>query len=79
MAEDASSLIAAARSDLERARVLIESEIRDYPAPIAGCDAQFNHLLSERKRVRAALAALEDVPFIATPRTPMPGAGIESR
>lgn len=26
----------------------VKAEIRGYPGPIAGCDAQFNHLLEQR-------------------------------
>jgi hypothetical protein len=40
----------------------VEREIRQYPAPIPACDAQFNHLLDERsaipqEMVRAGIAA----------------------
>jgi hypothetical protein len=40
----------------------VEREIRQYPAPIPACDAQFNHLLEERsgipqEMVRAGIAA----------------------
>jgi len=56
-----------------------DSEIAAYPAPISGCDAQFNHLLAERRRLARALSALRAEVFIPTPRTPMPGTGIESR
>ena len=30
--------------------------IKNYPTPIAGCDEQFNFLLSERDRLRNLLA-----------------------
>ena len=41
---------------LSRARMLLTDEIADYPTPISGCDAQFNPLLAERRRIGAALA-----------------------
>lgn len=48
-------------TDDERSRLLdekaaIAEEIRGYPAPIAGCDAQFNHLLERRREIEHALA-----------------------
>ena len=64
---------------LELARELLLREISTYPTPIAGCDAQFNHLLSDRTRLSKALAALEDRPFVPTPRALRPGAVSESR
>lgn len=50
--------IRAAEAALEAARRRLADEISGYPGPIAGCDAQFNHLLAQRDRVNAALAAL---------------------
>lgn len=55
--------LAAAISDLDE-------EIRTYPGPISGCDAQYNHLLAERRRGRTALAALKAEIHIPTPRAP---------
>ena len=37
----------------------IDQEIRDYPTPIAACDAQFNFLLEERARIKQELVELE--------------------
>ena len=68
-----------AASELEAARNLIQDEIREYPTPISGCDAQYNHLIGLRKSVTAALDALSAPAFVATPRTLEPGAGVESR
>ena len=34
----------------------IYEQIKHYPTPIAGCDEQFNFLLSERDRLRNLLA-----------------------
>lgn len=34
----------------------VEHEIRQYPAPISACDAQFNHLLEERSSIPRELA-----------------------
>jgi hypothetical protein len=49
-----------ARLSLEAARRKVETEITSYPRPIAGCDAQFNHLLAARERISLALRALRD-------------------
>lgn len=69
----------AALASLRQARTALSEEISAYPTPIAGCDAQFNHLLAERRRVLAALDALGEEVFIPTPRSPTPQAGVESR
>ncbi|WP_299730452.1 hypothetical protein [uncultured Tateyamaria sp.] len=71
--------ILAARAELKVARQLLQDEISSYPAPIAGCDAQFNHLLAERQKVLAALSDLDEIVFVPTPRSPTPQAGVESR
>ncbi|MGF1447452.1 MAG: hypothetical protein ACFBRM_14815 [Pikeienuella sp.] len=34
----------------------VKAEIHAYPRPIAGCDAQFNHLLARRSELLSALA-----------------------
>lgn len=74
-----SNCIAAAKAELQHARKLLNAEISDYPAPIAGCDAQFNHLIGERQKVLNAIKTLDDVVFVPTPRSPTPEAGVESR
>lgn len=51
--------IAAARARLRAALMAIDAELHAYPAPVAGCDAQYNHLLARRRKVRTALTALE--------------------
>ena len=48
----------AARARLEAERERIREEISSYPAPIAGCDEQFNYLLERRQQVRRELARL---------------------
>ena len=68
-----------AQTALRAARAALIGEISVYPAPIAGCDAQFNHLLAERQRVTNALAALDDAVFIPTPRSPTTTEIVESR
>ena len=68
-----------ARKSLCSARHLLGDEIANYPTPIAGCDAQFNHLLAERHKVLEALRTLDSRFFVPTPRTPTENAGIESR
>lgn len=60
--------MAQALSGLEAAKALIDTEISDYPTPIAGCDAQFNHLLAEQRKVARALRELKSEVFIPTPR-----------
>ena len=47
-----------ARARLEGERRRIQEEISRYPAPIAGCDEQFNYLLERRSEVRRELARL---------------------
>jgi hypothetical protein len=42
---------AALRETLAR----LDAEIRAYPTPIPRCDAQFNHLIEERDRIRRLL------------------------
>lgn len=76
---DLDELRRAATAALEALRRGIETEIQRYPAPISGCDAQFNHLLAERRRVSDALSDLDAAVFVPTPRAPVPGRGIESR
>jgi len=41
--------------DLEAKLKEINAEIRYYPGPIAGCDAQFNWLLEERMHINKQL------------------------
>lgn len=69
----------AAKTQLATARQLLSDEIANYPGPIAGCDAQFNHLLADRQKITGALAALEAEVFVPTPRSPTPHSGVESR
>ena len=64
---------------LRAARHLLLKEISSYPGPIAGCDAQFNHLLSDRTRISNAIRELESRPFVPTPRVREPGGVAESR
>lgn len=71
--------IDAAAQALETARQMISDEIRDYPTPISGCDAQYNHLLSRRTQIARALTALNSDAFVPTPRTLVEGSGVESR
>lgn len=65
---DQASPTARARAALVEAAAELDGEIRAYPTPISGCDAQYNHLLAERRRVRSALAALDAPVHIPTPR-----------
>ena len=68
-----------ARAELSKAHKLIQDEIRDYPTPISGCDAQFNHLIGLRGSINEALRALDNPRFVATPRLLEPTARVESR
>ena len=61
---------ARARMALAEAAAELDAEIRAYPTPVSGCDAQYNHLLAERSRVRRALDALDAPVHIPTPRAP---------
>ena len=79
MPQNYDSLRARAERALRDARHRLDAEISAYPTPISGCDAQFNHLLAERRRLARALSALGAEVFIPTPRLPMPGTRIESR
>ncbi len=67
---DQSGSMARAHAALCAARDELDAEIRGYPVPISGCDAQYNHLLAERRRVHAALLALSEQVHIPTPRAP---------
>ena len=68
-----------AKAELQQARKLLQEELRNYPTPVSGCDAQYNHLVGLRSSISEALRMLEAPRFVATPRTPFPGAGVESR
>ena len=70
MPESYDSLRAVAEAERFRARVAPDREIADDPTPVAGCDAQFTHLLAERRRLSAALDALAQEVFVPTPRWP---------
>jgi hypothetical protein len=67
---DQHSPTARARAALSEAAAELDAEIHGYPTPISGCDAQYNHLLAERRRVRRALEALDAPVHIPTPRAP---------
>ena len=74
-----SESISAAVRELEVAKSTLIDEIRHYPTPISGCDAQFNHLLAQRTQVDNALSALRQPVFVATPRRLHALSGVESR
>ncbi len=79
MTDTYASLRAGAEQALVDARRALDREISEYPAPIAGCDAQFNHLLAERRRLAAALDALRAEVFVPTPRMPSRTSRVKSR
>ena len=72
-------MLARAEADLRAARDLLSDELRAYPTPVSGCDAQYNFLLGQRGSISDALRTLAAPRFVATPRTPEPLAGVESR
>ena len=47
------------RARLAQLQEAVAVEIRTYPTPIPGCDAQFNHLLERRTALNEALARLD--------------------
>lgn len=57
------------RAHLEAMRLAVMREIRSYPQPIAGCDAQIPVLWEQRDAISAELARLD-----AAARDPSPGA-----
>ena len=71
--------IAEAKKLLSHALTEIRFELENYPTPIAGCDAQYNHLLAERAKIEAALKAIGKDVFVATPRQLNPFDRIEQR
>ena len=56
----APALLEAAHARLKARLAALNAEIRDYPQPIARCDAQLGGLVEERARVRAELDELEE-------------------
>lgn len=79
MSDLAQDLLHRAEACLKAARKALSEEIASYPTPISGCDAQFNHLLAERRRANAGLSALGKQVFVPTPRKPDAAARVESR
>ena len=49
------------RARLEAVKAALKAELRDYPKPITACDAQYNHLSDERRRLAGELATLEEL------------------
>lgn len=45
---------------LKAQRAAVKVELAAYPAPIPACDAQYNHLAEERRRLSADLARLAE-------------------
>jgi hypothetical protein len=72
-------LKAVAEDALRKARRALDRELADYPGPVSGCDAQYTHLLAERRRLSGALDRLRAEVFIPTPRTLTPSSGVERR
>ncbi len=53
------TLLETALAALRAAQVAINQEIGAYPAPIPACDAQFNGLLEERRRLSQAIRYID--------------------
>ncbi len=68
MQEPYEQALESARQELEKARALLQQDISEYPHPISGCDYQYVRLISDRTRISNGLRALENRPFVATPR-----------
>ncbi|MEX0339154.1 MAG: hypothetical protein AB3N11_08965 [Arenibacterium sp.] len=68
-----------ARRSVKAALDCLTAEIRAYPTPVSGCDAQYNYLIGQRNSASEALRILQEPRFVATPRTSEPNAGVESR
>ncbi len=49
----------AVRRHLEGVSASVAADIRGYPTPIPACDAQFNHLLEQRRALSRELARLD--------------------
>lgn len=49
------------RMHLESEMRRVKEEIRNYPAPIPACDAQYNHLLDAREALTTELSRLRDL------------------
>ena len=47
------------RRGLEARKRSIAAEMRDYPQPIAGCDAQYQHLSDQRAAIARDLSGLD--------------------
>jgi transposase InsO family protein len=52
-------LLMSCKRELEAERVRLNEEIGAYPAPIPACDAQFNHLIEQRRTIGEELQRLE--------------------
>ncbi len=53
------TLLETARAALRAAQVAINREIGAYPAPIPACDAHFNGLLEERRRLSRSIRDID--------------------
>ncbi|MCY4300203.1 MAG: hypothetical protein OXC68_00505 [Aestuariivita sp.] len=73
------SKISSALQNLRKANDLLTHELRTYPTPISGCDAQYNYLIGRRSAVSDAIRLLEEERFVATPRKLNENDGIEIR
>lgn len=51
--------LASLRDALTARKAAVAAEIRRYPGPVPGCDAQFNHLLEVRRILAQELQRLD--------------------
>ena len=65
-----SECLSVAHAELTAAKKLINREIAAYPPPYSACDVQYNHLLSERRRVGRLLQEFKAEFRVPTPRAP---------
>jgi hypothetical protein len=57
----APSLLLAAKGYLKAVKEQALDELRQYPAPVTACDAQFNYLLERRDAASEELALLDSI------------------
>ena len=56
-----------ALDELRRAIGLVQKELQEYPTPVSGGDAQYNHLIGQRNLIDNAIQSLATPRFVATP------------
>lgn len=72
------TLLDAALTTLRQTRQLLLKEIANYPLPIAGCDAQYAQLVSDRDHIAGAIKSLEASPSVDSACLPQDGTILET-